>query len=163
MRKKECFIEGIYTHIYNAQNEDDYQKQIDRFKMMLDNVENIEEIPIIHVPASEALAMYPKPDFVNGCRPGIIMYGFSADKNLHLESTFRLYSEVIKINFLKKGETVGYNGTFKALEDTRIAVVSIGFADGIIRKNKGRYVYIHDKKYEIVRKYLYGHVICKSR
>ena len=73
---------------------------------MIDNIENIEEIPIIHVPASEALVKYPKPDFVNGCRLGKIMYGFTIDENLKLDSIFRLYSEVIQINELKKGDTV---------------------------------------------------------
>ena len=35
-------------------------------------------------------------------------------------------------------------------KDTLIGVVQIGYADGIIRKNTGRYVYINDKKYKIV-------------
>ena len=35
-------------------------------------------------------------------------------------------------------------------KNEKIAVVAIGYADGVIRKNKGRFVYINDKKYEIV-------------
>lgn len=62
------------------------------------------------------------------------MYGFTNDKNLKLKSTFSLYSEVIQINGLKKGDTVGYNGAYKASEDEKIAVIPIGYADGIIRK-----------------------------
>ena len=93
---------------------------------------------------------YDKPDFVNGCRLGIIMYGFTTEKILGLPSTFRLISEVVKINELQKGDTLGYNGAFEAEENTKIAVVSIGYADGVIRKNTGRMVYINDKPYEIV-------------
>ena len=44
----------------------------------------------------------------------------------------------------------GYNGAYTAEEDTKIAVIPIGYADGIIRKNTGRYVYINNKKYPIV-------------
>ena len=51
---------------------------------------------------------------------------------------------------LKKGEVVGYIGIFKAEEDTKIGVIPVGYADGIIRKNTGRYVYINNKKYKIV-------------
>lgn len=127
---------------------------------MIDNIENIDSIPIIHVPASEALTMYEKPEFVNGCRLGKIMYGFTEDESLELESTLKLCSEVIHINDVKKGETVGYSGAFKAEKDTRIAVVPIGYADGVIRKNTGRYVYINNKKYYIVRKYMYGYAFC---
>ena len=44
----------------------------------------------------------------------------------------------------------GYNGIFKAEKDTKIGVVPIGYADGIIRKNTGRHVYIKGRKYKIV-------------
>lgn len=142
-------IEGVYTHIYNAENELDYNNQIKKFCEMIEYI-NIEKIPIIHISASEAIINYPKSDIVNGCRLGIIMYGFTNDKSLGLESTFSLNSEVIQINKLKKGDTLGYNGTYEAKEDTRIAVIPIGYADGIIRKNTGRTVFINDKEYQIV-------------
>ena len=44
----------------------------------------------------------------------------------------------------------GYNGIFKAKRDTKIGVLPIGYADGIIRKNTGRHVYIKGIKYKIV-------------
>ena len=79
------------------------------------------------------------------------MYGFTSNKELNLKSTFSLYSEVIQINNLNKGETVGYNGFYKAEKDNeKIAVVPIGYADGIIRKNTGRTVFINNKEYKIV-------------
>lgn len=73
---------------------------------MIDYLQNNGEIPIIHVPASQALVLYKKPDFVNGCRIGKLMYGFSEDESINLESVFSLKSEVIQINHLKKGDTV---------------------------------------------------------
>lgn len=76
------------------------------------------------------------------------MYGFS--EKIELQSPIKLYSEIVQIHNLKKGEVVGYNGIFKAKEDTRIGVVPIGYADGIIRKNTGRFVYINNNKYKIV-------------
>ena len=77
------------------------------------------------------------------------MYGFN-DK-LSLKSTFRVVSEVIQINTLNKGDSLGYNALYKASSNNeKIAVIPIGYADGIIRKNTGRYVYINDKRYPIV-------------
>ena len=105
LRREDINIEGIYTHIYNASSKEDYTKQIEKFKDII-NCVDISNIKIIHVSASEALIKYHKPDFVNGCRLGIIMYGFTEDKKLNLSSVVSLYSEVIQINELKNGDTV---------------------------------------------------------
>ena len=140
-------IEGIYSHIYEASNEEVYLKQLGIFENIVKKI-NYSDM-IIHLSASDALVNYSKPDFINGCRLGIIMYGFN-DK-IKLDSTFRVVSEVIQINTLNKGDTLGYNGMYQASSDNeKIAVVPIGYADGIIRKNTGRYVYINNKKYNIV-------------
>lgn len=149
LEKKKANIEGIYTHIYEANNKQKYDIQIEKFEELLKNIPK-ERIPIIHTSASEAMSNYNKIDDVNGCRLGIIMYGFTENKELNLKSTFSLKSQVIQINNLKPGETVGYNGKYIAKENEKIAVVSIGYADGILRKNTGRTVFINEKEYKIV-------------
>ena len=146
--KKEIYMEGIYSHIYDASNEKRYNEQLNKFKELLSYID-ISNVEIIHLAASDALVNYPKPDFINGCRLGIIMYGLT--ERLELESTFKVVSEVIQINTLNRGDVLGYNGDYVSKQDNEmIAVIPIGYADGIIRKNKGRYVYINDKKYLIV-------------
>ncbi len=142
-------IEGIYSHIYEASNEELYNKQLEKYKSMLDLIDG-EKIKIKHISSSEAMSNYKKPEYINGCRLGIIMYGFTNEKDLELESTFKLKSEVIQINTLEEGETLGYNATYTAKEKTKIAVIPIGYADGVIRKNKGRNVYINNKPCEII-------------
>lgn len=102
---------------------------------MLDLIEGT-KIKIKHISASEAMEKYKKPEYINGCRLGIIMYGFTDEKDLKLKPTFKLKSEVIQINTLEEGETLGYNATYTAKEKTKIAVVPIGYADGVIRKIK---------------------------
>lgn len=141
------YVEGVYSHIYDAFSEVDYNKQVERFEYLLKLIDR--DIPIIHIAASDALVNYDKLEFINGCRLGIIMYGFN-DK-LELNSTFKVISEVIQINTLNKGDTLGYNAMYKAsIDGERIAVIPIGYADGIIRRNSGRSVYINDKKFRIV-------------
>lgn len=142
-------VEGIYTHIYDAGNREHTEAQIQKFKELTSQIP-LEKIKIVHISASEATINYPKPDFVNGCRFGIAMYGFYTPEDYNLQSTFTLKSEVIQINTLQPGESLGYGGTFVAEEETKIAVVPIGYADGMIRKNKGRTVYINNKPCEIV-------------
>lgn len=148
IKKSNLILEGIYTHIYKADDQETTYKQFEIFKKITKNI-NLKEIPIIHITASRSTILYPKLDFVNGCRLGIIMYGFDKDL-ITLKSTFKLISKVIAIKHLKKGKTLGYEGSYKASKNEFIAIVPIGYGDGIIRANKGRYVYINNKEYEIV-------------
>ena len=107
------------------------------------------EIPIVHLCASDATMLYSKLSYASGCRLGIAMYGLTEISDLPLLSTFSLYSEVIQINEIEN-ETLGYNGAYMANGKEKIAVVPIGYADGIIRKNTGRNVYINNNEYDIV-------------
>ena len=147
IRNSNIYLEGIYTHLYNANDYNITKSQYDLFKNITSNID-LSTVDIIHIPSSDGMINYPKMDFVNGCRLGIIMYGFN--NKLKLKDVFSVKSKVIEIHKLKKGDTLGYNGTYKANDDTLIGVIPIGYADGIIRENKNRYVYINDKKYYIV-------------
>lgn len=147
--KNNIVIEGVYSHIFNADNVEETNMQFDKYQEIIGDIDK-SRIPIFHISASEALTLYRKIDFVNGCRLGIIMYGFTSDKDLQLKSTFSLHSRVIQINSIKKGDKVGYNGIYVAKGDERIAVVPIGYADGIIRRNTGRDVFINGKRFKIV-------------
>lgn len=142
-------IEGIYSHIHSSYNKIVTEKQFRLFEQITSDID-LKKIDIIHIQASEAIVGYKRPDYVNGCRLGIIMYGFSDDHSLKLKSTFKVYSNVIQINELSLNDTVGYNALYKAESNERIAVIPIGYADGIIRKYTNGVVYINNKPYEII-------------
>ncbi len=146
--KNRFYLEGIYTHIYNPSDSVTTLKQWEKFENITSDI-NLNEIPIIHVGASEATEYFKRRSYANGCRLGISMYGLIDYKDIKFKSTFSLYSEVIQINDVTN-ETVGYNGAYKAKGNEKIAVIAIGYADGIIRKNTGRTVFINDKPYKIV-------------
>ncbi len=65
-------------------------------------------------------------------RIGIGLYGIT-NQMTGLESVLKLRSVLGQINLVKKGDSVGYNRSWVAPADTRIGVVSIGYADGILR------------------------------
>jgi len=141
-------LKGIYTHIYEASNKETIEKQINGFKYIINNID-LNKIDMVHIAQSDTLVKYPKIDFCNGCRLGIIMYGLN-NNSLDLKNTFSLCSEVIEIKKLNPGEVVSYNGEYRASEDELIGIVSIGYADGVNRKLTGSYVFINEKKYEII-------------
>lgn len=147
--KNQINIEGIYSHIHTSSDPLLTNSQFKKFEYITSDID-LTKIKIIHLQASDALTGYEKPKYVNGCRLGIIMYGFSTDNDLNLKSTFKLYSNVIQINNLEVNDTVGYNAMYKAKGKEKVAVIPIGYADGIIRKNTGRNVYINNKPYKII-------------
>ncbi len=141
-------LEGLYTHIHTPDDKNTTLNQFQKFEDITSDID-LSTIPIIHLGASEATLNYPKRPYANGCRLGINMYDLCPN-DLNLKSTFKLISEVISINECQIGETVGYNGNYKVTKNSKIAVIPIGYADGIIRKNTGRSVYINNKEYKIV-------------
>ena len=90
---------------------------------------------------SAALLRFPET-FANApddwVRPGIMLYGCSpfAGKTaaqLDLRPAMTLTSEIIAVQALKKGDEVGYGGTFRAEKNMRIGIVACGYADGYPR------------------------------
>lgn len=150
LEEKNLELEGIYTHLYEANNREISERQLEYFGKMLEGIDK-RKIKIVHVAASDGIINHIKSKEVNGCRIGIMMYGFTNNSDLNLQDTFSVYSEVVQMNILRRGETLGYNAKYVAKEEIeKVAVVPIGYADGIIRKNTGRFVYINDKEYKIV-------------
>ncbi len=142
-------LEGIYTHIYEASNKKNIDKQLEKFEYITSNID-LSSIEIVHIAQSLTLENYPKIKYANGCRYGIVMYGFADNNDIKLKSTFSVYSKVIQTKEIVKGETVGYDGEYVALENEKIAIVAIGYADGVLKSYTKGYVYINDKRYQII-------------
>ena len=86
---------------------------------------------------SAALLRFPevRGDWV---RPGLMLYGASpledaSAQKLGLKPVMTLKSEIIAIQPLKPGDTVGYGSLFSADRNMRIGVVACGYADGYPR------------------------------
>ena len=69
---------------------------------------------------------------------------------IQLKPAFKMFTEVIQIKKVKKGEFVGYGAGYRAEEDQIIAILPSGYDDGLFRKSKGRYVSINNKRYHLV-------------
>ena len=61
-----------------------------------------------------------------------------------------MYSEVFMTKTVYKGESIGYGWTYTSDQDELIGTCPIGYADGLIRKNQGRKVYVDGMECEIV-------------
>lgn len=74
-------------------------------------------------------------------RPGIALYGGSCVPELRarLSTVVTLKLPVIQLRTIFAGESVGYGGDFVAQEEMRIAIVSGGYADGLLRRLAPRF------------------------
>lgn len=140
--------EGIFTHF--ACSDDPSQtltlKQYNRF---IEQVKSLDyNFDYIHCDNSDALLSLDE-DFTNYGRLGISMYGISAhDKTLH--PVFSLYSAISCIKEVDEGEIISYGATYTTTSKEIIATLPIGYADGWLRKNQGRSVYIEGELAPIV-------------
>lgn len=74
-------------------------------------------------------------------RPGIALYGGCCVPELrsHLSVVVTLQLPIIQVRTIFAGESVGYGGDFVAWKETRIAIVSGGYADGLLRRLAPRF------------------------
>ena len=104
---------------------------------------------------SAAIYQWPELNF-DFVRPGIMLYGASpfAEKSVHaldLKPVMTLTAEVIALNHIQTGESVGYGSTFIADKEMDLAIVSIGYGDGYPRAFfKQNYVAIQGKSCRVI-------------
>ncbi len=86
-------------------------------------------------------------------RPGIALYGAEpiASEPIGLKPVMQLSGQIMQLRNIARGETVSYVAAFTAGHDMRVAVVSLGYADGVPRElsNRGAVV-IHAKPCPII-------------
>ncbi len=123
-------LEGIFTHYATI---DDYvERQTEVFKKFLSAIKNTKFKPIIH--ADNSAVNVCKNHHFNMVRIGFNLYNNLQKNNGLVE---KIYAKITQINHVKIGELVGYNRRFVAYKNTKIAVVSVGYADGFLLEYLG--------------------------
>lgn len=172
---KNITIEGIFSHFATSGiNDSYYDLQKNNFLNIVKGAGiDLKDIPIVHLDRSLTFVHHKKPDFVNGIRTGICMYGFaqslseptgirklkrkffknaSSDiifkNNLKLSSAMKFYSTVIAVKKIKKNEFAGYGAEYISKSDGYVATVAAGYYDGIPDGLKS--VVINGKQYGII-------------
>ncbi|MDE7045333.1 MAG: alanine racemase, partial [Acetatifactor sp.] len=152
---KGIIVEGIFTHFARA---DEYDKTsaIEQMEVFQGFIRMIKEklgldIPVKHCSNSAGILELPQAN-MDAVRAGIALYGLypSAEvgrDRVPLKPALSLYSHLVCVKDLPRGQSVSYGGTFTAQEDMRVATVPLGYGDGYPRSlsNKG-YVLLHGKK-----------------
>ena len=127
------------------------QQQFNRFESLSQKItgsfpHNIDR----HILNSAGIERFPKKQF-EMVRLGIGLYGVSST-GISLENISTFKSVVSQVKKLQPGETVGYNRKGKINQETEIAVIPVGYADGIERKlgNRNGEAYVKNKRVPVI-------------
>ena len=149
-------IEGIYSHLSSADEDNSLdpksftQLQRIKFQELLRQIK-VDRNHNIKIHLANSAGMLLNKDFhFHMVRVGLSMYGYSPlakiDKNLSLEPALFLKVKVAFIRVIDRGVRVSYGGKFRSGRKTKLAVLSIGYADGVPRNLSGKINVIYNNK-----------------
>src|SRR3989339_132490 len=147
-------IEGVFTHFAKAEEHGDNftKEQFETFNKVL---LNLPKLKYRHAANSAATLLHPN-SHLGMVRVGLIMYGLFPhfDKEeinrVDLKPALSFKTRVVYLKRASAGTPLSYGGTYVTLNDTVIATLPVGYADGYSRRlsNKG-FVLINGKRYKI--------------
>lgn len=159
-------LSGMCTHFavsdsLDKENIEFTNKQYEDFEKAIENVKNKGIDPGICSCSNSAAIMNNKNMHINMVRAGIITYGYypdditkeylkSVNKDIELKPVLSLETKVVAIRHFKKGQSISYGRTYVCENDTDIAILPIGYADGLLRRfSPGLCVTINGKNYPV--------------
>ena len=153
---KNIKVEGIYTHLSSADNDEEYtKKQLKIFSEAVEKItKKINTIKYIHSSASNGIVNYPEGQY-NLVRAGMILYGYESGEGIKekidLKPVAKLKSKITYLKEVEKGTSISYGRRFITKKKSKIATIPIGYADGLRRclSNKGE-VLINGRKVPII-------------
>ena len=138
--------EGIFTHFANADGDEEYTML--QFTRFLDLLEALERrgvrFPLRHCAASAATLKYPCTH-LDMVRPGIALYGHYPDPSCEgldgpgLAPVMSFKTRVVSVKDVPAGTPVSYGCTHVLAKDSRVAVLAVGYADGLPRLASDRW------------------------
>ncbi len=157
-------IQGVFTHFARADDPDlEYTKwQWERFERVRQDL----ALRGIHVPyfhaANTAGAMFFPPSRLDLARVGLGLYGLYPDQRrpIDLLPALSLKTKVAFVKRVPAGSALSYDSTYVTWKETSIAVLPIGYADGLARSmsNKGK-VLIQGTRCPIVGRVTMDHTL----
>lgn len=160
-------LAGMITHfaVSDGISKSDIEytkKQFELFKEATESVKKAGINPGIRTCAASAAGIANPEYQMDMIRPGIILYGYYPDEvtkqyleskniKLNLKPVMQFETKVSAIRHFAIGKSVSYGRTWTSEKETDIAVLPVGYADGLLRRNSpGLKVSINGKAYPIV-------------
>lgn len=165
-RGSPLYLEGVMTHLFAADeaNEQNTNAQLEKMEIALQQIQSAAMQPVtLNIGNSAALlagqatkisALAGRYGMKTLIRPGLALYGLvpefdpdfspcepaslsQARRHLHPVLTWK--TRVVSVKSVPTGAVIGYNGTFVATEPMRLALIAVGYADGLDRQLGNRF------------------------
>jgi alanine racemase len=145
-------LEGMYSHFASAEVVDSPQGdlQLDRFDSAVEAAGKMNlHPPVLHMANSAAIVSRTRSWF-NMVRPGISLYGyylpFTSVITGHSDSSLELpvkpalswKTRILQLREVEAGQSVGYSSGYMTEFPTKVAVLSVGYGDGLSRQLSSR-------------------------
>ena len=152
LRESNFEVASVFSHLAASDdpNHDGFTyQQIEAFERMCSELQaGLGYGFLKHILNTAGITRFPQAQY-DMVRLGIGLYGISnlPEEQPLLEHVSTLKSIISQIRFISAGSTIGYNREFKALKDMQIAIVPVGYADGLSRSlSNGKYsLLVHGK------------------
>lgn len=155
-KKFKLEIISIFSHISEAENKTETEKQVKKFEKILKIFDdNKIKYKYRHLQASPLLFKYKKKYNYDFCRVGMAIYGLEPlSYDVGLENAILVESKIINIREVKKDEKVSYGNKGILKRDSKVGIVAIGYTHGLPKQIENKkncaYVLVNDKKANIL-------------
>lgn len=128
-------VRGLMTHLANADDLSDTATT-----SQLQAFDAVAHLPGMEYSIANSAGIMGWEDARRGwVRPGLMLYGASpvmgaTAEDLGLKPAMSFKAKVLAVRKLKKGDALGYGGTYHAPEDMPIALIGVGYGDGYPRE-----------------------------
>ena len=148
-------IISIFSHISDAENQIETEKQVEKYENILKIFDkNNVKYQYKHLQASPLLFKYEEKYNYDFARVGMALYGMEPlFYDVGLLDVITVKSQIINIRNVKKNDKISYGSKGVVKRDSKIGIVSIGYAHGLqkqIENSQEAYVLVNGKKAKIV-------------
>ena len=145
-RAKRVQLEGVFSHLASSEMVDapSVDEQIARFNQCVAEIRSAGQQPaFVHI-ANTAALITRERSWYNMVRPGLALYGYylpptSQDgrqipgHELAVEPVLSWRTRIIAMKDVPAGSAIGYGGVYVTQAPARIAILAVGYADGLSR------------------------------
>lgn len=149
-------LSGIMSHLASSEDPDDdpfSRRQVMKYDEVYERISHALEIePMRHISNTAAIARSIGTSY-ELARLGLGLYGVNmTETSLQLKRVHNLIARVLQVKWVKKGGSIGYNRRKICQKDTKVAIINIGYADGISRRlgNENYHMLVRNQKAAIL-------------
>ena len=148
-------IISIFSHISDAENQLETEKQVEKYENILKIFDkNNVKYQYKHLQASPLLFKYEEKYNYDFARVGMALYGMEPlFYDVGLLDVITVKSQIINIRNVKKNDKISYGSKGVVKRDSKIGIVSIGYAHGLqkqIENSEEAYVLVNGQKAKII-------------